>query len=40
LIIRCLSALVGTASKSLTADFLILRLYFATSFQVLNDVFK
>lgn len=37
---RCRSALVVIASSSFLADFLILRLYLATPFQILNDVFE
>ena len=40
LMMRCRSAFVATDSSSLQADFLIRRLYFATAFQVLNDVLK
>ena len=40
LITRRRSAFVAIASSSLRADFLIRRLYFATSFQVTDDVFE
>ncbi len=37
---RCRSAFVAIDSSSLRADFFIRRLYFATSFQVPNDVLE
>ncbi len=40
LIMRCRSAFVATESSSLQADFFIRRLYFATAFQVLDDILE
>lgn len=40
LTMRCRSAFVATKSSSLQADFFIRRLYFATAFQVLDDILE